>query len=156
MAKEKLNRPPDALLAQNAPLHVWRHAEKQAARSPHRRHRTGAVIFDERQGIVSKGCAHPHDGSKRTFSTHAEIHAIGQMKAWGQAEYMVIVTLTKTDNYASTSRPCRNCNRNLIGRVNVVMYAERTTDGDWAIVRREPEDMAREFLMPTRMMEDAN
>lgn len=152
-------KPSIELLQKGAPLHIWAHAEQQAEQSPHKRHRTGAVIYygmgmGSDANVFARGYAHPMHGIA-TWSMHAESHAIQHLPMGGPYYYggavICIVTLTKNGNYASTSRPCEDCTRNLMSHVWGVVYAERTNDGGWAMVRRTPEELSREFLAPTKM-----
>src|SRR5687768_16926246 len=112
-----MNKPDDLLLKQFAPLIIWREAEAQALRSPHRQHKTGAVIFQgmgTKSEIHSTGCAHPHDGGRVVRSIHAEQHAISRLPPvrYGGA-ICLIVTLTRSNHYATNSRPCKGCANSL-------------------------------------------
>jgi deoxycytidylate deaminase len=151
-----LKNPAQELLQQAAPLHLWELAHKQAQRSPHKRHRTGAVIYygmgnDRLPTIYSKGCAHPHGGGRRSFSVHAEMDAIARLHGNSGGAVCLVVTLTKGGNFAHSSRPCHNCAKLLEKYVWGVIYAERANDGSWAIRRDSPEDLLRGYLIPTKM-----
>jgi cytidine deaminase len=149
-------KPADDLLAQFAPLHIWREAEAQAMRSPHRTHKTGAVIFygmggREHGEIYSTGCAHPHDGGRKARSTHAEIHAIQRLPhAYGGA-ICLIVTITRNGNYATCSRPCEGCAKSLSKHCWAVTYVEKCNDGSWAVRREDCRELVKGYLKPTKV-----
>lgn len=133
-----MNRPPDELLASVAPIEIWRQAEKQAARSPHKRFKTGCVIYygmnhGKKAEVYATGCAHPHAGGLKTYSTHAEQHAISRLAPGAAGAKAIIVTLTAHNNYATCSRPCAACAKALGERVWGWYYAELCNDGSWAI-----------------------
>jgi deoxycytidylate deaminase len=147
-------KPTDALLAEYAPLSVWREAESQAARSPFKRQKTGAVIFNNvgrKLDIMSTGCSHPHDGGRKVRSIHAEQHAIARLNyvKWGHT--CLIVTITAGENYANCSRPCEWCARAIKSVCNWVVYAERCNDGSWAIRREDCDKLVKGFLKPTKV-----
>lgn len=123
-----------------APLAVWAEAEKQAQRSPLLRFRTGAVIFDSRDGrIASRGCSHSHDGGRAIGSIHAEHHALENL--FGDESLILscaVVTLTRNDNWARSSRPCGSCCSLLIrAAVREVAYA-REDLGTWVVDCESP------------------
>ena len=152
------NRPADDLLEQYAPLVIWRAAEKQAQRSPHKRHKTGCVIYygmSSKPNIYSTGTAHPHNGGRRTFSTHAEMHAVSRLPPDHGGAVCLLVTLTKANNYASMSRPCEQCASLLSRYVWGVIYAEMTNDGNWAIRRVSANDLLTGYLSRTKLNPDA-
>ena len=148
------NRPPDKLLEQFASLTIWRLAEREAMRSPHKRHKTGAVIFYGMGGkstIYSSGTAHPHDGGRRSYSVHAETHAVSRLPPNHGGAVCLVVTLNKTGNYSTCSRPCENCANLLARHVWGTMYCEMTNTGTW-VVRREPaENLLNGFLQKTKV-----
>lgn len=148
------NRPTDDLLEQYAPLVIWRAAEKQARRSPHKRHRTGCVIYygmgSDKPNIYSTGTAHPHSGGHHAFSIHAEMHAISRLPPSHGGAVCLLVTLTKAGNYASMSRPCEQCANLLQRYVWGVIYAEMTNDGNWAIRREPVENLLNGYLTRTK------
>lgn len=139
-------------MAQYGGLEVWNEAVKQAMRSPHNRHRTGAVIFNHR-GIRAKGCSYKHNGSLAVNSIHAERHALSHISKDFYLGQCLIVTLTKVDNFANCSRPCRDCALALTGRMCGVIYAERTNDGGWAINELSFDSLTRGYLVPTKYAE---
>ena len=150
-----MNKPSDTLLAQYAPLEIWKAAENQAARSPHKQHKTGAIIYSgssyrSRDDIYSTGCAHPHDGGKVSRSTHAEQHAISRLPNNCGYSICLIVTLTRNNHYATCSRPCKGCAESLCKHCCIVIYAEKCTDGSWAIRSESPTRLLRGFLIPTK------
>lgn len=142
-------RPSDDLLKQYAPLEDWEEAIKQAKRSTFRRHRTGAVIIDNRGTIRGRGCSHKRDGN----SIHAEQHALDSYHSGYHnlaGHFCIVVTLTKVDNFAGCSRPCYDCAHTLQANFLRVIYAEQTNDGGWAI-QNVPFDLLTEgYLKPTR------
>jgi hypothetical protein len=150
----KMNRPSDELLEQYAPLSMWRVAEKQAERSPHKRHRTGCVIFygmGNTPRLYATGAAHPHAGGRRSFSVHAEMHAVSRIPPDHGGAVCLLVTLTKAGNYATNSRPCEQCAHLLAKHVWGVIYAEMTNVGTWAIRRASANDLCDGFLMRTKV-----
>jgi len=157
--KNKINRPPDELLSMHAPLHIWRMAEKEAARSPHYRFKTGCVIYygmgNGNIRTYSTGTAHPHSGSRRTYSIHAEMHAVSRLPPEHGGAVCLLVTLTKSGNYATNSRPCVNCATLLLKHTWGCVYAEMANDGSWAIRRESTENLLKGFLIPTKMNPDA-
>lgn len=149
-----MNRPPDQMLSQHAPLNIWKEAERQAARSPHRQHKTGAVIFygmDKKHAdIYSTGCAHPHDGGRKARSIHAEQHAISRLPNEYGGAVCLIVTLTKNGHYATCSRPCKGCTDSLSKFCWSVVYAEKCNDGSWAVRKSSIDELMRGYLCDTR------
>ena len=147
--------PPRDLLEQYAPGHIWDLAEKQALRSPHRRHKVGAVIFYGMGGsdapkVYSKGCSHSHAGGLSVNSIHAERDAISKMHGTCGGAVCLIVTLSRKDRWAGSSRPCEECAKALKPRVWGVIYAERTNDREWAVRSDSPERLMYGFLKPTK------
>lgn len=142
-------RPSDEHLSQYAPLEIWEEAVKQALRSPHMRHRTGAVIYNHR-GIRAKGCSYKHNGSLRVNSIHAERHALSHLPKDYYLGVCLIVTLTRVNNFANCSRPCSDCAHALMDRMCGVIYAERTNDGGWAITETSADLLTRGYLVPTK------
>lgn len=153
----RLCRPSDALLEYYAPLYAWELAEKQARRSQIRRHRTGAVIFAGNGFILSKGCSHSHSGGLSVRSVHAEMHALGKLpKGHFNGERCLVVSLTRCDNYATSSRPCVRCAQALKRKgVLVVIYAEKANDGTWCVNGRTPQDLLNGNLVETRLVKDS-
>lgn len=149
-----MNKPSDELLAQYAPLEIWRTAEAQAIRSPHKTHCTGAVIYygmdKNRADIYSTGCAHPHDGGRISRSTHAEQHAISRLRHGYGGAVCLVVTLTRNGHYATCSRPCEGCAKSLSKHCWGVVYTEKCNDGSWAVRRTSIEELLRGYLMPTK------
>ena len=129
------NIPNTSLLAEYAPMSIWDETTKQAMRSTHRRHRTGAVIFKKgkKAEVLSKGCAHKHDGGMAIASVHAEHHALNSIPRDIEPATICIVTLTRTGNYARNSRPCISCSRQLLGIVDDVIYCEMDNTGSWIV-----------------------
>lgn len=109
-------------------------AERQAERSTLRRFRTGAVLVDGKGNLVSKGCSNRMNALDR--SVHAEEHCLSTLYMSDSSKDLtcVIVTLTRSGNWASSSRPCARCvhllSKNGVSRV---VYPERTNDGDFVI-----------------------
>lgn len=140
-----------------APLNIWREAERQATRSPHKQHKTGAVIFygmgGAKQGeIYSTGCSHPHDGGRKSRSTHAEQHAISRLPPAHGGAVCMIVTLTRSGHYATCSRPCQGCAESLKKFCWAVIYVERCNDGTWAIRRESITQLLSGYrLRPTKI-----
>lgn len=148
------NRPNNDLLEEYASLAVWRAAEKQAERSTHKRHRTGAVIFYGMNGkprLYSTGTAHPHDGGRRAFSVHAEMHAVSRLPPDHGGAVCLLVTLTKAGNYATNSRPCEHCAKLLAKHVWGVIYCEMCNDGSWAVRRVSSADLLDGYLHRTKL-----
>ena len=127
--------PPTELLETVAPIPIWWAAMAQALRSPNRRHRTGAVIFEDGK-VLAKGTAYPVEDLK-VRSVHAERDAIAYWQDKNHGECL-IVTLTRVGNFAQVSRPCIGCADALDQRgIEWVVFAEKANDGSW-VVRREP------------------
>lgn len=147
------NRPGDTLLEYYVPLYVWELAEKQARRSQVKRHRTGAVIFASNGFILSKGCSHSHPGGLSVRTVHAEMHALGKLpKEYYNGERCLVVSLTRCDNYATSSRPCVRCAEALKKKgVLTVIYAEKANDGTWCVNGRSPQDLLNGNLVETRL-----
>jgi deoxycytidylate deaminase len=128
--------PPDSLLETAAPLEMWRRATKQAQRSVFRRHRVGAVLF-RGNTILSNGCSHDSDLAGELRSVHAERHALqGLWNIWRGTRDIdcLVVTLTRSDNFAQVSKPCASCAQLLLASdIRNVIYAERTNDGSWTV-----------------------
>jgi len=138
------NIPSTSLLTEYAPMSIWDEAIKQAMRSTHKRHRTGAVVFksDKKCEILAKGCAHKHDGGMAIASVHAEHHALLSLpKDHHNADTICIVTLTRTGNFATSSRPCISCSRQLLGVVESVIYCEFSNDGSWIVNNESIESL---------------
>lgn len=129
------NIPSTSLLTEAAPMSIWEEATKQARRSTHKRHRTGAVIFKsgKRPEIFAKGCSYDHDGGMVIASVHAEHEAISNLPRDYDSDTICIVTLTKGNNFAKNSRPCLSCARQLVGIVKEVIYCEMMNDGFWVV-----------------------
>ena len=128
-----MRNPNNNILIQHAPLEFWRQAEKQANRSVFKLFKTGAVIFDKKGNILSKGCSHPAHGIPPRPSVHSEQDAIRKA---GNVEgaTCLIVTINKTGNYACSSKPCAFCTHILFNAgVENVIYAERSNDGEWSV-----------------------
>lgn len=144
------NGPTDKQLTKIAPMSLWVKATKQAFRSDHKRHRTGCVIYDlnDTSLTLTEGCAHTHDGSRRARSVHAEVDALDRWLYFDNMEgrikpSAVVVTLTKTGNFASSSKPCVECARRLLrSDVHYVTFAERANDGSWQIVSLPPDELS--------------
>jgi deoxycytidylate deaminase len=145
-----MQRPTYRELNDALPIKLWHLAEFHAKRSTHRKHKTGAIIFDsdggnflERPKILAAGCAHAHNGGMAIHSIHAEQHAISRWPKSQRVEGCVclIVTLTRNGNFASISKPCANCASLLAQVVREVIYAERTNDGSWLIRSENPRDI---------------
>jgi cytidine deaminase len=150
-----MNRPSDELLSQHAPINIWRDAETQAMRSPHRQHKTGCVIFYGMNGknsgkIYSTGCSHPHDGGMHVRSIHAEQHAISRLPQYYGGAVALIVTITRSGHYATCSRPCEGCAISLNKYCWSVVYAERCNDDSWAIRRQSCSELLNGYLKPTK------
>ena len=134
------NIPSTSLLEIAAPIHIWEEAIKQAKRSVHKRHRTGAVIF-KGDKILSKGCAHTHNGGLAIHSIHAEHHALQNFRDTDLSANICIVTITKTGNFARSSRPCHACSALLEKNLNRVVYCEMTNDGQWVVNDERTDDL---------------
>lgn len=133
--------PPRELLEAVAPIALWDAAVKQATRSTHSRHRTGAIIYDpDDSSVVGRGCSH-YDAVPRmdTRSVHAERHALWDLPPEGEYPWTygcIIVTLTRTNNFARVSKPCASCASILrLYDIDHCIYAERTNDGSWGVQR---------------------
>lgn len=135
---------------QYAPLSIWDEAVKQAQRSTHNRHRTGAVICTFGGLIKARGCSHKHNGGLKINSIHAERHALRNYHEWAMPRDCIIVTLTRVGNFANCSRPCVECASALQGRNLRAIYAERTNDGGWAIRDVNNADLLDGYLKPTK------
>lgn len=152
-----MNRPPDELLESAAPLSVWRAAELQAKRSPHKRFATGCAIYDgvrKNPKIFSRGCAHPHNGGMHVRSIHAEMDAVRKLPPGYGGAIAVLVTLTRSDGFASISKPCQICAELLVKFVWIVVYAERANDGSWMVISNNPGLLIG--CKPTKTKENSN
>lgn len=102
-------------------------------RSHLRDHKTGAVIFDNKGRILSTGCS--HKGIRERWH-HAEEHCLSRMWPANQAlqAHCVVVTRTRGDGWAWSSRPCACC-VNMLHEYGIekVSYAERDNAGCWHI-----------------------
>lgn len=123
------------------PLFVWDETEKCAKRSTLGRHRTGALIFNRDYEAIGKGCSH-HSAHNNRPSIHAEEHAIFEANGVARGNNIVIVTVTRGENYARSSRPCMKCllHMNKVG-IGEIIYAERLNTGDWIINQETPIEM---------------
>lgn len=151
------NRPDIELLEKYAPIAMWRAAEREANRSPHKRHRTGCVIFygmGKNHILYSSGTAHPHDGGRRTYSVHAEMHAVSRLPPDHGGSVCLLVTLTKAGNFATNSRPCVHCAGLLAKHCWGVIYPELCNDGSWAIRRESCVNLTKGFLQETALTHD--
>lgn len=131
----------DKVLQEALPARYWEKAEKAAKRSTLNRHRTGAVIFSKNDGVISDGCSH-HCENAIHPSTHAEADAISRAYNNIRGASIVIVTLTKGNNYARSSRPCLKCllHMDKVG-LGFIVYAECQNDGEWAVNTETPLEM---------------
>ena len=134
------NLPSTSLLEVAAPIHIWEEAAKQAERSCHHRHRTGAVIF-KGDKILSKGCSHKHNGGLAINSIHAEHHALQSFRDTDLSANICVVTITKVGNFARSSRPCHACSSLLEKHLNRVVYCEMTNDGHWIVNDVRTDDL---------------
>lgn len=135
------SKPAPGAQAVSAPLGAWWAAEKEAARSPLEKFRTGAVIIDTVGTVYAKGCSYADYGGGFMASVHAEHHALKRFRCPSPSTATcVIVTLTRAGNYATSSAPCVSCIRKLeeagIGRVT---WAEKVNDGSWVVKRFHPK-----------------
>ena len=146
---------PDEILLAAAPASIWEAAIKQAERSSHKRFRTGAVIYygmgrHADVTIYSQGTSHFHNGGENIRSIHAELHAIRQLpRSYGGAK-CIVVTLTKSGNFAQNSRPCHDCAMRLNKHVWSVLYPERCNDGNWVVQSCSMHDLMRAGLRSAR------
>lgn len=99
------------------------------------------MIFDRSHRILSTGCSHK---SEREKWVHAEEHAISRMWPAKQSlgAHCIVVTLTKGNGWAWSSRPCACCT-NMLYEYNIqkVSYAERANDGSWFVNTHNLEDL---------------
>jgi cytidine deaminase len=123
-----------------APARMWDLALGQANRSNMHQHKTGAVVFDKRGRVLSKGCSF-YGGTIRE-RTHAEHHAVGRM--WPALDTLharvLIVTLTRGGNWSYSSRPCGFC-VNLLRHYNIQSAIWPEYDGGWIVREEGIEDM---------------
>jgi deoxycytidylate deaminase len=127
-----------------APREVWLQAIGQAQRSTIHTFKTGAVIIDQDDNFISRGCS--HHGIDPTRSIHAEEHAIRNAQMNGVRDFVgfrvVVVTLGKSGNFAYSSRPCFRCTQLLRKHViSSVHYAERMNDGNWIVNNDSPDEL---------------
>jgi deoxycytidylate deaminase len=135
--------PPDKLLESVAPMNMWYRSISRAASCTHKRHRTGCIIFDNKTGkVLASGTAHPADGYA-IRSIHAERDALRKVSSEGGSHSLLIVTLTKTGNFAQVSRPCTHCTEAILQcpEIDNIIYAERTNDGTWAVRDERPQNL---------------
>ena len=148
-------RMPDrGLLSQAAPISIWEEAIKQALRSDHKRHKTGCVITNYKHDILTKGCSHTHDGGMQVRSIHAEVDALSKHfnQNWALRR-VVIVTLTKVGNFATSSKPCAGCAKALMDvSVEEVCFVEKANDDSWVLVVMSPWEI---YGVPTRYQHPA-
>lgn len=136
-----MRNPTNDIMVQHAPLELWRQAEKQANRSIFKLFKTGAVIFDKKGNILSRGCSHPSHGIPPRPSVHSEQDAVRRAgNIVGST--CLIVTINKSGNYACSSKPCAFCTHILYNAgVENVIYAERCNDGEWSINNESLESL---------------
>lgn len=134
-------RPSWDILSEKVAPALWQEAERQAQRSPLGTFRTGAIIHSMGK-VVGKGCSHPSMLLTGRDFVHAELHASLRVRPIrGQRRECVVVTLTKTDSWATTSRPCAMCARALNGLVDLVHYAVKDNIGEWCVESVAPADL---------------
>lgn len=142
-------RPSNNDLIVSAPLEMWRRAEQQAKRSTLGRFRTGAVIFDKKGRELGVGCSHLTENPLK--SVHAEEHALSKVSKFFRksGSTCLIVTLSRSDSFAGSSRPCARC-FNILNRYNIeyVVWAERCNDSSWHIHKesvREIQSVIKDY-----------
>jgi deoxycytidylate deaminase len=98
-----------------------------AKRSPIRTHKTGAVIYDNKGGIISRGWSHPTTALVTTpRSMHAEMHAIMRAPPGTlRGSTIAVATLTRSGHITS-GKPCCSVLK-LIQHVGIkeIIYTER-------------------------------
>lgn len=116
-------------LTEVLPEHLWAEAKNQAIkRSTLKVFKTGAVIFDNKYKIVSKGCSHHRIDAFP--SVHAEQHAIEGVQGDAYYKDILIVSVGRANNLAFNSAPCVSCvSRMSAARIRNVFWAERLNDG---------------------------
>ena len=151
--------PTNELLQTFAPMWVWKEVIKQAQRSPQKRHKTGAVIFNKPRNpnLLSVGTAHPHNGGHKVASIHAEADAISRVhkNAPVYDAVCVVVTLTRDGHFAMSSRPCEGCAAQLKAKgLWRVVWCEKANDGSWAVNSESPEQLLEGTLIKTKYTEE--
>lgn len=115
---------------------LWKAVYKQARRSPFDKFRTGAIVFKNNGTIFGKGCSHnPINNPYNMNSIHAETEALNSL-SFGQGIgcNVLILTLTKANKVARSSRPCYACVKDMAGAgIHQVYYPEMTNDGFWVL-----------------------
>ncbi|OAI40398.1 hypothetical protein AYO39_01455 [Actinobacteria bacterium SCGC AG-212-D09] len=98
-----------------------------AARSPHRRYQTGAILIGRDGAVITNGWAHPPQGTfARYWSMHAELHALHRaghhdLRGAGCA----LASIARRSGRPASARPCWECARLL--RDAGVRYVAYTT-----------------------------
>jgi len=88
-------------------------AIKQSTKSPAAIYRHGAVIFDHKNNIISRGFNHDyfHPSLKKYgyngLSTHAEADAITKVDVEGKS--LLVIRRSRGNTKLSNSMPCKHC-----------------------------------------------
>ncbi len=117
-------------------------ALKEARRSPMRRFKNGAVIYDKiTKKIISSGCSYDSDpGYQKVATIHAEMDAIRKTDKNGLLYWdCLVIALNKTGNATYSSCPCITCASLLSDcRVRNIIYHQQLNDGSWVVMREWP------------------
>lgn len=86
-------------------------AYKAAARSSHRRYKTGAVIVDAKGNILCWGTSHtPTIKMNNHLSIHSEIHALSKVRHLDLSGCSVyIATVSGKSGRQTSAKPCLHC-----------------------------------------------
>jgi pyrimidine deaminase RibD-like protein len=147
-SKEKREMVDSSVLENALPISLWWEAFSQSQRSTLFTFKTGAIIFDKDNKILSKGCSHH---GIREGTIHAEEHCLKFVgKEIAAKNSILVVTVGKSGNFAYSSRPCFSCVR-LMKKYNLsnVYYAERLNHGQWIVNSESPIELWERGLSAT-------
>jgi tRNA(Arg) A34 adenosine deaminase TadA len=83
---------------------------KIAKRSTHRRFLTGALIFNKKGEVLSRGWSHTGFKMTNLLSIHAEMHCLWRARHLDLNDCSIFVmTISGRSGNITTSRPCLNC-----------------------------------------------
>lgn len=145
--------PEGEVLIPVAALELWEMAMRQAERSPQRRFRTGAVLFDPRSGrLLSKACSRCAPGQMQEVATlHAEADAIRKARHVDLegAHALVVCVNANSSGWAWSACPCRSCAAQLDhAGIAEVHFAQRDSEGEWMVFSVSPQSLIRRAENP--------
>lgn len=147
--------PPLDVLSKAAPLEVWDAAYNETLKSPMRRFRAGAALYDpSTEQILSRGCSQPTTTySKNLASVHAECDCISNSRNLNLSGLWMVLTICNgRGGYSWSSRPCMSCAYNLFDQeIERVVYPERKTSDSgypiWIVRSEHPEELVDRALI---------